>query len=162
MRSNSSQKIQEDSNREQIALGSLKAESDRILEVIKTGDPEKAANNLSFLLDAGLIKNKETSDYLRSFLVSRPISQQLPYLPGSFASIHWPPNEGFAPGRTSVYLEPGELIDRFGDDLGVFFSPLGTLYKARSSPFKCAAENYKLYKVMKPLPALVGPAAPAF
>lgn len=39
----------------QLRIENSKAEAARILEVIKTADTEKAAENLAFLLDAGLI-----------------------------------------------------------------------------------------------------------
>lgn len=48
-----------------------KAEESRILEMIKTGDPDKAAENLQFLLDAGLISNQETSQKVSQFLGQR-------------------------------------------------------------------------------------------
>jgi hypothetical protein len=48
-----------------------KAESARILEVIKTNDPDAAATNLSFLLDAGLIVGADRSKKLRVFLDNR-------------------------------------------------------------------------------------------
>src|SRR5262245_56309250 len=40
---------------QQVTLENSKAESARILEMTKTGSTEAAANNLNFLLDAGLI-----------------------------------------------------------------------------------------------------------
>ena len=40
-------------------LEDQKSEQSRILEMIKTGDADKAADNLEFLLDAGLITNQE-------------------------------------------------------------------------------------------------------
>jgi gas vesicle protein len=48
-----------------------KAESDRILEVVKVNDPEKAAQNLHFLLDTWLIKDKERRDKIESYLKMR-------------------------------------------------------------------------------------------
>lgn len=44
-------------NNSQLAIERQKAEAARILEVIKTGDPDIAAENLKFLLETGLIKN---------------------------------------------------------------------------------------------------------
>jgi len=54
-RSQSAQRIQEENNKQQVALENLKAESNRIVEAIKTDNPDTAATNLQFLLDAGLI-----------------------------------------------------------------------------------------------------------
>jgi len=49
-----------------------KAEAARILEMIKTGDPEKAADNLKFLLDAGLISDADRRKNIQNFLAHRP------------------------------------------------------------------------------------------
>ncbi|HVI28094.1 hypothetical protein [Hansschlegelia sp.] len=51
----------------QADLERSKAEATRILEVIKTGDPDKAAANLRFLIDTGLIPSSEKlSQYMKS------------------------------------------------------------------------------------------------
>lgn len=55
----------------QLALEETKAEAGRILEVIKTGDPDKAAENLRFLLDAGLITDPERRQSVLAFLKQR-------------------------------------------------------------------------------------------
>ena len=49
-----------------------KAEAARILEMIKTGDPEKAADNLKFLVDAGLISDADRRKNIQNFLAHRP------------------------------------------------------------------------------------------
>ena len=43
-------------------------ESERILEVVKTGDPEKAAVNLRFLMDAGLVTEPARVARLEAYL----------------------------------------------------------------------------------------------
>ena len=48
-----------------------KAEATRILEMIKTGNAEKAANNLKFLVDAGLISNDRRRARIKTFLDAR-------------------------------------------------------------------------------------------
>ena len=48
-----------------------KAEQSRILEVLKTGDADKAAENLLFLLDAGLVSDRVLVAGLRDFLAKR-------------------------------------------------------------------------------------------
>ena len=45
-----------------------KAEAARILEAVKTGDFEKAAENLRTLLDMGLVSDPETQAKLRKYL----------------------------------------------------------------------------------------------
>ncbi len=48
-----------------------KAEAARILEVIKTGNPDKAAENLKFLVDAGLISDALRRASIEKFLTER-------------------------------------------------------------------------------------------
>jgi hypothetical protein len=48
-----------------------KAEAARILEVIKTGDADKAAANLKFLADMGLISNADRLVHIQTFLDQR-------------------------------------------------------------------------------------------
>lgn len=52
-------------------LEDQKAEQQRLLEAIKTGDPDGAAVNLQFMLDAGLISEPKRVKKLREFLASR-------------------------------------------------------------------------------------------
>jgi hypothetical protein len=49
-----------------------KAEAARIFEVIKTGDADKAATNLKFLVDTGLITNSGRIEKIHAFLEQRP------------------------------------------------------------------------------------------
>jgi hypothetical protein len=49
-------------------LETAKSEAALILEIIKTNDPDKAANNLKFLLDAGLITEAKRKESLTAFL----------------------------------------------------------------------------------------------
>jgi hypothetical protein len=53
-------------------LEERKAEQVRILEMIKTTDTEKAAANLRFLVDAGLITDERRRAELRAYLDRRP------------------------------------------------------------------------------------------
>ena len=69
-----------------------KAESTRILEMIKTGDPEVAASNLDFLLQAGLIQDDRVAGRVRDFLVRR--------MPGTGPALPSPAgNIGFEPSQ---------------------------------------------------------------
>jgi hypothetical protein len=54
-----------------LRLEERKAEAARILEVIKTNDPDKAAVNLSFLLDAHLIASPDQRRDLEAYLKNR-------------------------------------------------------------------------------------------
>ena len=69
-----------------------KAEAARILELIKTGDPDRAASNLEFLLELGLISEPNRATKLRENLRNR--------IPGLGPSL---PSNG-------VGIEPTELL----------------------------------------------------
>lgn len=60
----------ENSNR-QYELELVKAEQGRILEAIRTGNPDRAAENLQFMLDVGLITTPGLTEKLRSALSTR-------------------------------------------------------------------------------------------
>ncbi|MCI0602918.1 hypothetical protein L0156_07880 [bacterium] len=76
----------------ELKLEIIKAESTRILEMIKTGDTEKAAKNLEFLIKTGLITDEERVKRLAEFLKNRP--------PGTGPSLPGPsPKFGFEPSE---------------------------------------------------------------
>src|ERR1019366_3296124 len=104
-------KIQEENNRSQLTLESFKAESARILEVIKTNNPDTAATNLKFLLDAHLITRSDTADYIRKFLMTRSAGEG-PALPSPV------PNFGGAgpPAPSMVSNVCAELWQNYKDD----------------------------------------------
>jgi hypothetical protein len=63
------------------AMEETKAEAARILEVIRTGDADKSAANLKFLVDTGLISNADRIKNIEAFLAHRPKGGG-PALPG--------------------------------------------------------------------------------
>jgi len=60
-------------------LEELKSEQTRILEMIKTGNPETAARNLGFLLKVGLISNPRLARNLASTLTRQSQEVALHY-----------------------------------------------------------------------------------
>lgn len=56
---------------EQRALEAEKSEQTRVLEMIKTGDADRAAENLRFLIDTGLLTNPTSVAKLQQFLDQR-------------------------------------------------------------------------------------------
>lgn len=68
------------------------------------------------------------------------------------ANIKWPPNDGCATAPVNKVLAPGQLIDRFGSEGGTFFSPKGESFNSRAVPYVCKAMDYRVYKVLKPIP----------
>ena len=73
---------------------------------------------------------------------------------------YWPPNRGFGSDITSVRLEPGQVIDRFGGDAGKFFSPAGTPFELRALPG--SPGNLSTFEVLRPFRVDSGLIAPAF
>jgi hypothetical protein len=78
------------------------------------------------------------------------------------AQISWPPNEGCESAPVARSLAPGEMIDRFGSEGGTFFSPKGESYRARAVPYVCGQMDYRVYRVVKPIPVKACKAAPWF
>jgi hypothetical protein len=74
-RSTAQNKLEKEKADAQQALEESKAEAARILEVIKTNDPDKAATNLRFLLDTGMIGSENRRRDLSAFLKARPQGQ---------------------------------------------------------------------------------------
>ncbi|QOZ45524.1 hypothetical protein XH89_20070 [Bradyrhizobium sp. CCBAU 53340] len=70
-RSASAQKLNADQAREALRLEQTKSEAARILEVVKTNDPDKAATNLRFLIDTGLIADENTRKQIQTYLAQR-------------------------------------------------------------------------------------------
>jgi hypothetical protein len=54
-----------------IALEQSKSEAARILEMIKTNDSDRAAENLRFLIETGLISDEKIVQQVRKFLADR-------------------------------------------------------------------------------------------
>jgi uncharacterized membrane protein len=65
------QSINIEQSRSTLRLEQSKSEAARILEVVKTNDPDKAAVNLRFLLDAGLIDDPDTRKHIQVYLDKR-------------------------------------------------------------------------------------------
>ncbi len=77
-------------------------------------------------------------------------------------SWDWPPNKGFAEPPVEKVLEPGTVLDRFGENGGRFLSPAGTPYDARALSPDSLSAPYRGFEVLRPLPVQSGPIAPAF
>jgi hypothetical protein len=96
-----------------LELERSKAEAERILEVIKTNDPDKSIQNLRFLLSAGLIKDNEIN--VRSFLESYKPGQE-PVLPSPSGQVVADPARAFRVIREVAISE--EILSKiFPSDL---------------------------------------------
>jgi hypothetical protein len=74
--------IEQQKAEESLRIEESRSEATRILEAIKTNGPDKAADNLQFLIDTGLISNKERVAQIQAFLVRRPPGTG-PFLPAA-------------------------------------------------------------------------------
>lgn len=88
--------------KQQRELEDRKSEQARILEMIKTGSPDKAADNLQFLVDAGLITDKELSGRLREFLDHRK--------PGTGPALPTPGGNSIAERLAQTAGKPAALV----------------------------------------------------
>lgn len=102
----------------QLGLEERKAEQTRILEMIKTSDPEKATNNLKFLLESGLIADELRAAKLREYLSKRPASSG-PVLPAPAGS---PPEREMDRSRPAATLPSGSPAERASNAVGQLMS----------------------------------------
>jgi hypothetical protein len=79
-RAGAARELERQKDERNAALEASKAEGARILEMIKTNDPDKAASNLSFLLDAGLASDPDGR--IKRYLAKRKPGEG-PVLPSS-------------------------------------------------------------------------------
>lgn len=95
-------------------------------------------------------------DWARRFLVREAMAGPAEY--PVHAEYAWPPAEAYpegacAPGTAEpVVLEPGTLIDRFGDPTGLVLAAAGTPFGQRSLPPEYRWHGYHCYEVTQPLP----------
>jgi hypothetical protein len=78
------------------------------------------------------------------------------------ATVSWPPDDGCARAPAAKTLRRGTMIDRFGAETGSFFSPKGASFASRAVPYVCRQMDYRVYRVMKPIPVKACDAAPWF
>lgn len=82
---------------QQLAVENGKAESARILEMIRTGDSDAAAHNLDFLLKAGLITDPDRMERVAAFLKTRPAGTG-PALPSPSGRVAFEPTDALKDG----------------------------------------------------------------
>lgn len=76
--------------------------------------------------------------------------------------LRWPTHEWSTEITVTVILTPGMVIDRFGCEAGKQFYPQGVAFASRALPYVCSSAPYASYRVVKPLLAWSGKAAPWF
>ncbi|MBM9594120.1 trypsin-like serine peptidase [Roseitranquillus sediminis] len=103
-------------------LAAQEAEHARILEMIKTGDPDDAAANLDFLLAAGLIETPATVANLRRFLDERApgtgptLAASTPYLGGIVGADDAAPVADLGAADVSKLARAVDLLSVAGAD----------------------------------------------
>jgi RHS repeat-associated protein len=111
-----------------------------------------------------LLRNSDVITDTRRMLPDSPNSDRL-LLPESSspARPNWPLDDGFEPGTKMIErLEPGQRIDRFGPERGVYTSPIGTPYENRALLPGTNTQPYGVYEVVEPLEVVSGRATPWF
>jgi hypothetical protein len=93
----------------EIDLERAKSESTRILEMIKTGDTEKAAGNLDFLLQAGLVSDPKLVERVTRYLASRTPGKG-PALPSPSSAFDFERTELLT---TTTYTALQSLLDDY-------------------------------------------------
>ena len=74
-------------------------------------------------------------------------------------NLPWPDSAGFA-SSTRQTVSPGTILDRYGSETGRFLGTPGATISQRGMAQGSEAMPYTQYRVLKPLEARVGPAAP--
>jgi hypothetical protein len=119
-------------------LGDSRAESARILEIVKTGDPDKAAANLDFLDKIGLITNPETLTNLHSYLAKRSPGQGIALPPNTQQPTNSPVRAPLPiPDQGSDWTDDARLAF-YSQDQGSRIMPLAwlrALKQANGQPF---------------------------
>ncbi len=82
---------------------------------------------------------------------------------GKEVDTFYPASNGFLGAADEVYLQPGQMIDRYGGSgYSRFFSPQGTAAEMRALPPGVGDQPLRTFEVMKPFPVQSGTVAPAF
>jgi len=120
---------------QQVALEDRKSEQARILKMLETGDADKAATILKFLLEGGLIENANYKSKLESFLASRK--------PGQGPSLNVPVPAGGAKEVTSA-----DMINDNGEAVGLIIvkhqSKDGKTREMKGTCFAVSRDGYLL------------------
>ncbi|WP_344609651.1 TNT domain-containing protein [Sporichthya brevicatena] len=82
---------------------------------------------------------------------------------GSEVETWYPTGNGFLGQTEEVFLQPGQVIDRYGGSgLSKFFSPQGVPPEMRALPPGTASQALRTFEVLKPFPVQAGQVAPGF
>jgi hypothetical protein len=74
----------------------------------------------------------------------------------------YPSNNGFKGQPTFIELQPGQIIDRYGNEIGRFFAPEGTPIGSRSLHPSTNTDLYNAFEIIKPFSVQSGIAVPFY
>ena len=81
---------------------------------------------------------------------------------GTSLTSYYPASDGFIGEAESTTLEPGTIVDRYGEENGRFVSPAGTPAEMRSLPPGSLDRPYNAYRVTNSINVMSGRISPAF
>jgi len=110
--------IEKDRADESLRVEENRSEATRILEMIKTGEPDKAAANLQFLLDTGLIRDTQRATQIQRYLSARPPGTG-PVLPSADGRYTFEQSEALTKPREAALQESLDGFIKYLDDLGL-------------------------------------------
>jgi hypothetical protein len=119
----------------EMELEATKAESTRILEMIKTGDTEAAAKNLQFLIETGLVAGNGRAERLSQFLDNRK--------PGTGPSLP-------APGSRFGFERTGVLTESIESDVRRNLEGYVSYLDQIGFPKDARKANIKIYEMDDP------------
>ena len=146
--------------REQRKLEDQKTESNLIIEVVKINNPDKAAANLAFLLDTGLVAEGPRREHIKSYLTNRrsgqhpllleagsisecPDEQQGDYV---VSDVHWGDEAGGLVLRSSPNGTPIGVIPGTATGVSIVDCPGEKWCEVR---YKCIT-GWAFYKYLSP------------
>lgn len=133
-----------------------------LLDAAMTGAVAKTvvANEVAMArAQAANLESRET--YNARYTYDSSVSRYRNVETGQFVAardLPWPENAGFG-SSTRITVQPGKLLDRFGDESGRFLGEPGTTISQRGMAPGADGMPYNQYRVLKPIDMRVGPAA---
>jgi hypothetical protein len=122
---------------ESLRIEESRSEAGRILEMIKTGEPDKAAGNLKFLLDTGLISNEQRVMQIQHYLSTRQPGTG-PFLPAADGRYMFEQSEGLT-------KPVAEALENSLNDFISYLDRLGLKRAAERVSIKVVKGNDALY-----------------
>ncbi|WZY01341.1 TNT domain-containing protein [Bacillus sp. FSL W7-1360] len=146
-----------------VKSGSGSASSGTVNDVKGTGKPtDKVVNGIS-AADRAKLDGWAYRPSDEMYLKYKKTFDNPKYYDQKTGDIQWPPNDGFKGKRVKTTMEPGAVIDRYGEpETGRYLSPAGTPYEQRALALHSDSASYRQYRVKRPFQVESGEIAPWF